>query len=160
MRSKNARLVFDGGERGRYCVGLFSTLVLFFGTSLAVRPNWIQSWIHTVLAYHQYTQAPLVTEVLAAPLGPRAAGPATFLMFAALMIIAVVFAQTFSARKEGREMSIEVACQCGKILKAKDEHVGLKAKCPSCGAIVDIRIATSPRPVVPEGVDLPGSGRP
>jgi hypothetical protein len=35
-------------------------------------------------------------------------------------------------------MSIEVTCQCGKVLKAKDEHAGLKAKCPSCGAIVEI----------------------
>ena len=52
-------------------------------------------------------------------------------------------------------MSIEVACQCGKILKAKDEHLGLKAKCPSCGAIVDIRIATPPHPVISEVVDLP-----
>jgi Domain of unknown function (DUF4177) len=52
-------------------------------------------------------------------------------------------------------MSIEVACQCGKTLKAKDEHLGLKAKCPSCGAIVDIRIATPPRSATSEGVEIP-----
>jgi hypothetical protein len=35
-------------------------------------------------------------------------------------------------------MSIEVSCQCGKTLKAKDEHAGLKAKCPGCGATIEI----------------------
>lgn len=38
-------------------------------------------------------------------------------------------------------MSIEVACQCGKVLKAKDEHAGLKAKCPRCGTMADLRTA-------------------
>jgi hypothetical protein len=31
-------------------------------------------------------------------------------------------------------MSIEVACQCGKTLKAKDEHAGLRAKGRTLGA--------------------------
>ena len=82
----------DWRARGRYCVGLFSALALVLGTSLAVRPNWIQSWTHTVLAYHQYTRPPLITEVLAAPLGARAAGPATFVLFVGLMIAAVALA--------------------------------------------------------------------
>lgn len=30
-------------------------------------------------------------------------------------------------------MSISVVCQCGKKFQAKDEHAGLKAKCPVCG---------------------------
>jgi hypothetical protein len=30
-------------------------------------------------------------------------------------------------------MSIAVICQCGKKFQAKDEHAGLKTKCPSCG---------------------------
>jgi hypothetical protein len=47
-------------------------------------------------------------------------------------------------------MPIEVTCQCGKILKAKDEHVGLKAKCPSCGVLVDIRAATPAGPTNPD----------
>ena len=51
-------------------------------------------------------------------------------------------------------MSIEVACPCGKILKAKDEHLGLKAKCPSCGAIVDIRVPPPARPAIPDGVGI------
>ena len=84
--------VYDWRARGRYCVGLFSALAVLLGTSLAVRPNWIQSWTHTVLAYHKYTRPPLITEVLAAPLGARAAGPATFVLFAGLMIAAVALA--------------------------------------------------------------------
>ncbi|MGH7135455.1 MAG: HEAT repeat domain-containing protein [Pirellulales bacterium] len=30
-------------------------------------------------------------------------------------------------------MSISVVCQCGKKFQAKDEHAGLKTKCPVCG---------------------------
>ena len=30
-------------------------------------------------------------------------------------------------------MSISVICQCGKKFQAKDEHAGLRAKCPVCG---------------------------
>jgi tetratricopeptide (TPR) repeat protein len=35
-------------------------------------------------------------------------------------------------------MSIDVICQCGKKLIAKDEHAGKRAKCPACGQIVMI----------------------
>jgi hypothetical protein len=35
-------------------------------------------------------------------------------------------------------MPIAVACECGRSFKAKDEHAGLRAKCPSCGVILDI----------------------
>jgi hypothetical protein len=35
-------------------------------------------------------------------------------------------------------MPIEVVCQCGKTLKAKDEHAGRRAKCSTCGATMDI----------------------
>ena len=47
-------------------------------------------------------------------------------------------------------MSIEVDCACGRSFKAKDEHAGLRAKCPTCGAILEI-----PRPT-PEPPPLPG----
>jgi hypothetical protein len=50
-------------------------------------------------------------------------------------------------------MSIDVACQCGKAFKAKDEHAGLRAKCPACGASIDIPKA---RPVPPEGAVTAG----
>jgi Domain of unknown function (DUF4177) len=39
-------------------------------------------------------------------------------------------------------MSIEVGCACGRSFKAKDEHAGLRAKCPSCGSVLDV-----PRPL-------------
>jgi Domain of unknown function (DUF4177) len=35
-------------------------------------------------------------------------------------------------------MSIEVGCVCGRSFKAKDEHAGQKAKCPACGALLEI----------------------
>jgi hypothetical protein len=84
--------VYDWRVRGRFCVGLFSTLTLLIGASLAVMPHWIQSWTHTILAYRHYTRPPLVTEVLTAPLGLRLSGPATFVLTAASIIVAAVLA--------------------------------------------------------------------
>jgi len=41
-------------------------------------------------------------------------------------------------------MSITVTCHCGKKLQSRDEHAGMRAKCPACGAILLI-----PKPAVP-----------
>jgi hypothetical protein len=78
--------------RACFFMGFFSILLLLIGASLAVLPHWIQSWTHTVLAYHHYTRPPLVTEVLTSHLGPRWAGPATLILTAASIIVAVVLA--------------------------------------------------------------------
>lgn len=45
-------------------------------------------------------------------------------------------------------MAIAVTCQCGRSFKAKDEHAGLQAKCPSCGVVLGIpqEIHASPSP--------------
>ena len=51
-------------------------------------------------------------------------------------------------------MPIEVTCQCGKNLRAKDEHAGLNAKCPSCGVLVELRAATPARSASPDGYRL------
>ena len=48
-------------------------------------------------------------------------------------------------------MSIEVACQCGKTFKAKDEHAGLRAKCPSCGTTIDIPTTGPSATGIPSG---------
>lgn len=82
----------DWRVRGRFCLGFFSTLVLLVGASLIVMPHWIQSWTHTVLAYRHYTRPPLVTEVLTAPLGSRLSAPATLVLTAASIIIAMMLA--------------------------------------------------------------------
>jgi hypothetical protein len=76
--------------RRRFCIGFFSTVILLVGASLAVLPHWIQSWTHTLLAYRHYTTPPLVTEVLTSPLGPRWSGPATFVLTAASVLIAMI----------------------------------------------------------------------
>ena len=78
--------------RGRFFIGFLSTLLLLVGASLAVLPNWIQSWIHTILAYRHYNPPPLVTQVLTSPLGPRLAGPTTFLLTAASIVVAIALA--------------------------------------------------------------------
>ena len=49
-------------------------------------------------------------------------------------------------------MSIAVVCQCGKKFQAKDEHAGLKTKCPACGQPLVI-----PKPVAKAGVPSPAA---
>jgi hypothetical protein len=51
-------------------------------------------------------------------------------------------------------MSIEVACQCGKTFKAKDEHAGLRSKCPNCGGIINIPKAHLAPPPIEDGVGI------
>jgi hypothetical protein len=82
----------DWRERGRFCLGLFSTLAILIGASLAVMPGWLQSWTQTVLAYRHYTRPPLVTEVLTAPLGPTWSPIATFLLTSASVAIVIALA--------------------------------------------------------------------
>ena len=82
----------DLRRRRNYCVGLFTTLIVLVGGSLAVWPNWIYSWIHGILAYRSYTPPPLLTEILTRPLGARVSGRATLLLFAGSMIWAAILA--------------------------------------------------------------------
>lgn len=78
--------------RRAFWIGFFSTMFLLLGASLVVLPRWIQSWIHTVLAYRHYTRPPLVTEVLTSPLGSRLSGPATLILTVLSVIIAIILA--------------------------------------------------------------------
>jgi hypothetical protein len=79
----------DRRHRGRYFAGFFLTLGLLVAAALAVQPDWIQSWIRTLQAYHEYTPPPLVTEVLTSSLG-RASSPATLLLVVGAMIFAAM----------------------------------------------------------------------
>jgi hypothetical protein len=80
----------DWRTRKQFCIGLFSIGAALLTGSLLVWPRWIQSWIRTLIAYHGYTRPPLIREVLASPLGPRPAGPATLILFAILMMAAAI----------------------------------------------------------------------
>ncbi|MGP0017591.1 MAG: glycosyltransferase family 87 protein [Candidatus Sulfotelmatobacter sp.] len=82
----------DWRARRGFCLGFFATLTLLLGTSLAAMPHWIESWTHTVLAYRHYTQPPLVTEVLTSHLGPHLAGPGTFVLTSASLVVAILLA--------------------------------------------------------------------
>jgi len=82
----------DWRKRWRFGVALSSTLLLLTGASLAIWPRWIPSWAHVVLQYHRYARRALVGEVLGSALGPHAAGPATLIMIAAGMVVALVLA--------------------------------------------------------------------
>ena len=44
-------------------------------------------------------------------------------------------------------MTIKFKCNCGKALKAEDQHAGKRATCPGCGAVLIV-----PRPSVPKVV--------
>lgn len=46
-------------------------------------------------------------------------------------------------------MAISFACGCGKVLKARDELAGKKARCPECAAILEI-----PRPAPAPAADI------
>jgi len=81
---------YDWRRRGRFCIGLFSAGLVLLGASLAVWPGWIESWVRTVLAYRDYTTPVLLNTAIASHLGPAAAGPATTVMTAGLLIVAVV----------------------------------------------------------------------
>lgn len=82
----------DWTKKKRFVVGFFSMVTLFVGASLAALPHWIQGWVRTILTYRHYARPPLVTEVLTSPFGPRIAGPATLVLTASAIIIAVVLA--------------------------------------------------------------------
>jgi hypothetical protein len=49
-------------------LGFFATVFLLIGSSLAVWPHWIQSWVHVILGYPGYGKPPLATEILGSSL--------------------------------------------------------------------------------------------
>jgi hypothetical protein len=51
-------------------------------------------------------------------------------------------------------MAIEVRCQCGRSLKAKDEHAGMRAKCPACAATIVVPKASPDPPEMPDEFSL------
>jgi hypothetical protein len=75
--------------RGRFAIGFLATTAALTGAALAVLPHWIQSWVHTVLAYRHYTRPPLVTEVITSSLCPRLAEPAALVLTAVSIVVAL-----------------------------------------------------------------------
>jgi len=56
--------VHDWRRRGRFLVAFFATMILLTGASLAVWPNWIESWKNVILGYHRYATPPLALDLL------------------------------------------------------------------------------------------------
>jgi len=83
--------VTEWHTRRKLILSFFLTMVALLGSSLAVFPHWISSWIHTVLAYRHYTRPPLVTEVLTSPLG-HLSGPATLILTTLSVVLAIAIA--------------------------------------------------------------------
>jgi hypothetical protein len=82
----------DGRRRSRFCLGLFSTLLALVVAAMVVWPHWITSWTRVVLGYHRYARPPLVSEILAVPLGPSKTGLVSVAMIAIFLIVAMVLA--------------------------------------------------------------------
>lgn len=80
--------VHEWRRRGRFLIGFFLTLSLLVGSATIAQPHWISSWMGNVFAYHHYTAAPLVTQVLTEPLGQKFSSPATVVLSAASFILA------------------------------------------------------------------------
>jgi RsiW-degrading membrane proteinase PrsW (M82 family) len=55
-------------------------------------------------------------------------------------------------------MSISLPCTCGKVLKAKEEMAGKRAKCPACGAV--LRVPGAPEEDKPGYAVAPAAPRP
>jgi hypothetical protein len=56
--------VHDWRRRGRFLVAFFATMILLTGASLAVWPNWVESWKNVILGYHRYATPPLALDLL------------------------------------------------------------------------------------------------
>src|SRR3954452_8416385 len=41
-------------------------------------------------------------------------------------------------RVRGRQLMIQFQCQCGKVLQAKEEYIGLEITCPYCHKVMPI----------------------
>jgi hypothetical protein len=76
----------------RFYIGFFTTLAALIAAATLILPHWISSWIHTVLAYRHYTPPPLVAQTLTSWLGSRLAGPATLVLTAGSIAIALILA--------------------------------------------------------------------
>jgi Glycosyltransferase family 87 len=84
---------FHGWKRRyRFVVGFVSMMAILLLGALLVLPNWIHSWIQTLLAYRRYTTPPLVREVLTSPFGPRFAGPASTALTIGSIVLAIAIA--------------------------------------------------------------------
>lgn len=70
----------DWPMRKRICIGLSVVLVLLVGAGLMVWPHWVWHWVHAVSEYQGYTPAPLLGELLAPILGPRAVAQLSWVM--------------------------------------------------------------------------------
>jgi hypothetical protein len=79
----------DWRARRRFVVGFLSLTLALTLSALVVWPHWIASWSRVVLGYHRYARPPLVSEVLAAPLGPAMAEPVSIALTAFLLVAAL-----------------------------------------------------------------------
>jgi len=76
-------------ERGRFCIGLFSAILVLIGAAMLVWPHWVQSWARVLLGYHRYAKPPLVGEMF--PVGPTLGGTASLGAIALLLTLVLAW---------------------------------------------------------------------
>ncbi len=72
-------------ERGRFCIGLGSAILVLIGAAVLVWPHWIQSWVSVLLRYPRYAKPPLAGEMLY--LGPHLGGTASLAAIGLLLTL-------------------------------------------------------------------------
>jgi glycosyl transferase family 87 len=63
-------------DRGRFCIGLFSAVLVLCSAAVLVWPHWIHSWVRVIVGYHRYANLPLAAEIF--HLGPNLGGTAVW----------------------------------------------------------------------------------
>ncbi len=74
-------------ERGRFCIGLCSAMLILIGAAMLIWPHWIQSWVGVLLRYPSYAKPPLAGEMLY--LGPHLGGTASLAAIGLLLTLAL-----------------------------------------------------------------------
>jgi hypothetical protein len=72
-------------ERGRFCIGLLSTILILISVAMLIWPHWVQSWARAIAGYHHYAKPPLAGEIF--HLGPNLGGTASLGAIALLLTI-------------------------------------------------------------------------
>jgi hypothetical protein len=74
-------------ERGRFWVGLLSTILVLAIAPTLVWPHWIKSWASVVVGYHHYAKPPLINEILTTAVGGNVSRPASLAGIALLVLL-------------------------------------------------------------------------
>jgi hypothetical protein len=82
-------------ERGRFCIGLFSTILFLISAAMLVWPRWMQSWVASMVGYHHDAGPALAGEIL--HLGTNLRASAALAAIALLLTLALSWSRRSEA---------------------------------------------------------------